>query len=375
MMFNLRLLKNFDVALFFITVVICAIGIINLYSATINIGTAIFKKQVFWVCAGMIVMVFVSLFNYKLFERYTVHFYILNILLLIVVLVLGKQISGARSWLSLGGVISVQPSEFAKLSVIFILAKFYHDDYVRGPYGIQDLIKPLLYASVPILLIAIQPDMGTAFIVTLIAVSIILFAGVRTKHLVLLLISGCLLVVPLWGYLLKDYQKTRIMAFLDPSLDPLGSGYHATQSKIAIGSGRLSGKGFKQGTQTQLKFLPEQHTDFAFSVIAEEWGFVGALFTILLFFLLILWILDTSSRSKDKFSMYLCFGIASMFFWHTFINIAMVVGIFPVTGLPLLFISYGGSATLTSLIAIGLVMGVRIRKYRVSDTDISFEKY
>jgi rod shape determining protein RodA len=374
-MINFRLLKNFDVALFFITLVVCTIGIINLYSATINVGTTVFKKQILWVSIGLFITVFLSLIDYRLFQRYTNHFYIISVLLLIIVLVLGTEVSGAKSWLSVGGIFTVQPSELAKISVILILAKFYNDDFSTGPYGVFDLVKPFAIIVVPILLIVIQPDMGTAFIISLISISIILFAGVKTKHLILLFMTGCLLFVPLWGYLLKDYQKVRIKSFIDPSQDPLGSGYHAIQSKIAIGSGKLSGKGFKQGTQTQLRFLPEQHTDFAFSVIAEEWGFLGAFFTILLFFILILWILDTSSRSKDKFSMYVCFGIASMFFWHTFINVGMVIGIFPVTGLPLLFISYGGSATLTSLVAIGIVMGIRMRKFRVSDKDLSFNNY
>jgi rod shape determining protein RodA len=374
-MINFRLLKNFDVALFFITLVVCTIGIINLYSATINVGTTVFKKQILWVSIGLFITVFLSLIDYRLFQRYTNHFYIISVLLLIIVLVLGTEVSGAKSWLSVGGIFTVQPSELAKISVILILAKFYNDDFSTGPYGVFDLVKPFAIIVVPILLIVIQPDMGTAFIISLISISIILFAGVKTKHLILLFMTGCLLFVPLWGYLLKDYQKVRIKSFIDPSQDPLGSGYHAIQSKIAIGSGKLSGKGFKQGTQTQLRFLPEQHTDFAFSVIAEEWGFLGAFFTILLFFILILWILDTSSRSKDKFSMYVCFGIASMFFWHTFINVGMVIGIFPVTGLPLLFISYGGSATLTSLVAIGIVMGIRMRKFRVSEKDLSFNNY
>ncbi|NIP38483.1 MAG: FtsW/RodA/SpoVE family cell cycle protein, partial [Candidatus Dadabacteria bacterium] len=228
-MINFRLLKNFDVPLFFITVVICAIGIINLYSATINIGTEVFKKQIFWVSLGLFVTVFLSLFDYRVIRRYSYHFYVINILLLVFVLAAGREVSGAKSWLSLGGFLTVQPSELTKIAVILILAKFYNDDYFEGPYAVSDLIKPIALILVPIVLIAVQPDMGTAFIVTLISVSIILFAGVRMKHLILLAITGCLLFVPLWGYLLKDYQKTRIMAFLDPSLDPLGSGYHATQ--------------------------------------------------------------------------------------------------------------------------------------------------
>jgi len=373
-MIDIRLLKNLDITLSLIVLVICAIGLVNLYSATYNIGTIVFKRQVLWVSIGIILAIAISLFNYKIIERYTNHLYILTILFLIAVLIAGKEFSGARSWISIGG-IAFQPSELAKLSIILVMAKFFHNDFDVPPYGIVDILKPILKVIVVIMLISIQPDLGTAFIIILISISVFLFAGIKTKHLIFSVIAVCMLSVPLWSYGLKDYQKTRIKSFLDPSLDPLGSGYHSAQSKIAIGSGKLSGKGFKQGTQTQLRFLPEQHTDFAFSVIGEEWGFLGAFFTILLFFILVLWILDTSSRSKDKFSMYVCFGIASMFFWHTVINVGMVIGIFPVMGLPLLFISYGGSATLTSLLAIGIVMGIRMRKFRVSERDLSFNKY
>jgi rod shape determining protein RodA len=170
---------------------------------------------------------------------------------------------------------------------------------------------------------------------------------------------------------LKDYQKQRIKTFLDPSQDPLGSGYNAIQSQIAVGSGRFLGKGFKKGSQTQLRFIPEQRTDFAFSVIAEEWGFVGAVFTLLLYFTIILWILDTASRAKDRFSMLVSLGVASMFFWHTLINVGMVIGILPVTGVPLLLFSYGGSSTLTAMLGIGIALGIRIRKFPASKEAIA----
>lgn len=368
---DFRLIKNFDITLFLISSILCGIGIVNLYSATYNMELHVFTRQIMWVSIGSVVAVMLSLTHYRIIERYTYHFYIFILVLLGILLLIGREISGAKSWLNVGGFASFQPSEFAKLSVILILGKFYHNDYSRPPYSILELFKPLLLAGIPIALVVLQPDLGTAFIISLVSMSIILFAGVKTKHLLLSVLAVCLLCVPLWNNVLKDYQKTRIKIFMDPTQDPLGSGYHSTQSKIAIGSGKLTGKGFMQGTQTQLRFLPEQHTDFAFSVIAEEWGFLGSVFTILLFLILILWILDTSSRARDKFSMFVCFGIASMFFWHTFINISMVIGMFPVTGLPLLMISYGGSATLTSLISIGIVMSVRMRKYPLSERNIS----
>jgi rod shape determining protein RodA len=259
-----------------------------------------------------------------------------------------------------------------KISIILILAKFYHNDFEDGPYGFFDLIKPVLFIIIPTALIMLQPDLGTAVIILLISGSLVFFMGIKIKHLVFLLIIVLGFSYPCWRFFLKEYQRERIKTFLDPSYDPLGTGYNSIQSRIAVGSGKFLGKGFMRGSQTQLRFLPEQHTDFAFSVLAEEWGFVGGFFTLLLYFLIILWILDTASRAKDKFSMLLSFGVASMFFWHTLINVGMVIGILPVIGVPLFLFSYGGSATVTAMLGLGMVMGVRMRKLPIAKESIAF---
>ena len=343
---------------------LCALALANLYSATYKTGLVPFKKQVIWVGVGMVVCVWASLIDYKSVQRYALHIYFLTLALLAAVPLLGSEISGAKSWIALGPV-SLQPSEFVKIGVIIALAKFYSGDYENRPYGLTELAKPMIIIGLPVGLIMLQPDLGTAMMICLIAATIILFMGVRVKSLLLLVALIVALALPAWSFFLKDYQKGRITAFLDPSRDPLGSGYNAIQSQIAIGSGRFLGKGFMHGTQTQLRFLPEQHTDFAYSVIGEEFGFVGAFVLLMLYLFLVIWALDTGSKAKDKFSGVVCVGVAAMFFWHLMVNVGMVTGLLPVVGVPLLLISYGGSSLLTAMVAIGLVLGIRMRRFRV----------
>lgn len=372
LVFDRRLLKNFDWFLFSIALLISVIGLVNLYSATYQTGFKVFQKQLVWAVLGVVVMVLISFLDYRTLERYTHHMYAVFILLLIVVLVFSKAVLGSKRWLSLGSV-TIQPSEFVKILIILVLAKFYYNDFEGGPYGLRDLVKPIFFVALPSTLVLLQPDLGTALIILLTSASLILFMGVRLKSLLLILAIILGFSYPAWHFFLKDYQKERIETFLDPSRDPLGSGYNAIQSQIAVGSGKLLGKGFKKGSQTQLRFIPEHHTDFAFSVLSEEWGFVGGTFALLLYFLLILWILDMASLSKDKFSMAVSFGIASMFFWHTLINVGMVTGIMPVVGVPLPLFSYGGSSALAAMIGIGIVLGIRMRKLPVLKEGIVLE--
>ncbi len=362
MMFDRRLVKTYGWALFILTLAFLIVGLVNLYSASFQTENYVFKKQLVWVSLGLIGMILVSFIDFKTIKRYTSHIYAITTIFLIMALLFGKEVAGSKSWISLGHLINIQPSEFAKLSVIIALAKFYDSDLEPGPYGIRDLIKPILIVAIPVVLVMLQPDLGTAFVAILISGSIIFFMGIRIKSLIFLLIVIIGLSFSSWHFLLKDYQKERIATFIDSSQDPLGSGYNAIQSQIAVGSGKLLGKGFKSGSQTQLRFIPAQKTDFVFSVLAEEWGFVGAISTLAIYFLILLWILDTASGSKDKFAMLLCVGIAAMFFWHIVINVGMVVGILPVTGVPMLLLSYGGSSTIASLLGIGIVLGIRMRR-------------
>ena len=367
--FDRRLLKNFDWFLFSMALLISIIGLVNLYSATYQTGFKVFQKQLVWVVLGIVAMVLISFLDYRTLERYTHHMYAVVILLLVIVLLFSKAVLGSKRWISLWSV-TIQPSEFIKILIILVLAKYYYNDFEGGPYGLRDLVKPIFFVALPSALVLLQPDLGTALIILLTSASLVLFMGMRLKSLVVIIAIILGFSYPAWHFVLKDYQKERIETFLDPSRDPLGSGYNAIQSQIAVGSGRLLGKGFKKGSQTQLRFIPEQHTDFAFSVLSEEWGFVGGTFTLLLYFLLILWILDMASLAKDKFSMAVCVGVASMFFWHTLINVCMVTGIMPVVGVPLPLISYGGSSALAAMIGIGIVLGIKMRKFPISKEEI-----
>ncbi len=249
-----------------------------------------------------------------------------------------------------------------KIAVVLVLAKYYAKNATPRGMGLRDLLRPMLMTALPAGLIVIQPDLGTAGLVALIAVTITLFAKVERRTLVLFVAAGSAVVPAVWS-LLKDYQRRRILTFLDPAHDPLGAGYHIIQSKIAIGSGMLTGKGYLQGTQNALSFLPEEHTDFIFSVLAEEWGLVGAATLILLFALLVVRGLSIAHRCRDPFGMLLAVGITSLFFWQVVINIGMTMGLAPVVGVPLPFISYGGSSTITIAICVGLLLNVSMRRF------------
>ncbi|HML96361.1 MAG TPA: rod shape-determining protein RodA [Thermodesulfobacteriota bacterium] len=369
-MFDRRLLYSFGWSLFFMTIAFAALALLNLYSASYQTGLVYFKKQAIWLSIGVVVMVLVSFINNKLIKRYSLHIYGASIFLLIFVLIFGKEVAGSKSWIMLGPFASIQPSELAKIPVVLALARFYDRDYEGFPYGLLDLVKPVLLVALPLVLVMLQPDLGTGLLIILISGSMILFMGVKKITLAIILAVVVGFSYPAWHYFMKPYQKSRIMTFLDPARDPLNSGYNAIQSQIAVGSGKFTGKGFMAGSQSQLRFIPAQQTDFAFSVLAEEWGFVGGFFALLLYFMIILWILDTASRSKDTYSILVCYGIAAMFFWHAVVNVGMVIGLLPITGVPLLILSYGGSSTLTAMIGIGIVLGIRMRKFPIPEAAV-----
>jgi rod shape determining protein RodA len=274
---------------------------------------------------------------------------------------MGKHIGGAKRWLLLGPV-SIQPSELAKIAVIIMLARYYSKDASTRGFSLRELVRPFIITLVPFALILKQPDLGTAGLIVLIALSITVFVKIERRSFICLLISFAA-VVPLIWFFLKDYQKQRLLVFLDPDRDPLGAGYHIIQSKIAIGSGMISGKGFLKGTQNTLSFLPEEHTDFIFSVLAEEWGFIGSVVIVLLFLMLIFWGLNIAQSCREPFGIILAVGITSMIFWQVVINVGMTMGLMPVVGVPLPFISYGGSSVLTTAISLGLLMNVSMRRF------------
>jgi len=364
-MFDRRLVKYFDWGLLGMTVLLGFLGLVTLYSAVTSASPTPQKiyyfKQLVWYCAGLIVMVISFLINYKLLDRWANAIYAICILLLICVLLFGKYVGGARRWLILGP-LSIQPSEFVKIAVIICLARYYSKiANIRG-LNLRELLTPLILAAIPFFLIVRQPDLGTAMLVVLIASSMTVFVKIERRSF-LYIIASCTITIPMVWFFLKGYQKKRILTFLNPELDPLGAGYHIIQSKIAIGSGMISGKGFLKGTQNALSFLPEQHTDFIFSVLAEEMGFVGSVIPLFIFMMLIIWGLNVAYRCRDPFGTILAVGISSMIFWQVFINVGMAMGLMPIVGVPLPFISYGGSSIVAMMICIGLLMNVSMRRF------------
>ena len=345
-MIDRRLFTNIDWMLIGLVLVISLLGIVNIYSATTPykvVGEPYYLKQLYWLCFGVFVSLAACSIDYHILEDFSYWLYGFLVLLLLVVLVFGRTSMGATRWLKLG-VISIQPSEPMKIVIIMTFARFFTRFYPDGGMTVRDVLPPLGILAVPALLIMKQPDLGTAILVILIAVSMAFYIGLRWSTIV----TFALITIPMgwlaWAKFLRPYQKNRILDFINPERSRLGSGYHIIQSKIAVGSGGLLGKGFIKGTQSQLRFLPEQHTDFAFSVFAEEWGFIGCLILIVLYIALVLWGLNIARRCNDRFGSLLAMGVTAMLFWHTVINMGMVIGMFPVVGVPLPFFSYGGTS-------------------------------
>lgn len=365
MMIDRRILANIDWTILIVVLALISVGIINLYSATspvINSNTIpLFLRQTYWALIGLILIVIIIFIDYHLLERFAYPIYWFSITLLLLVLFIGREASGSQRWLQIAS-FSFQPSELAKLAVIIALAKYFHKDQIPDGYLLKDLIPPVLITALPIILIIKEPDLGTSAMFALIAFTLFLFLKIRSISLSILA-ATILVASPFLWRCLAEYQKRRIITFFNPSLDPLGDGYHITQSKIAVGSGGFWGKGFLEGTQNQLRFLPEQHTDFVFSVFAEEWGFLGSSILLIILFFLIIKGFDIAMQSRDKLGILLAFGIVTMFFWHIIINIGMVIGILPVVGAPLPFISYGGSALVINMAAVGILLNIHMRRF------------
>ena len=341
------------------------ISILNLYSATYPIremgGTEIFLKQIYWFLIGFAVLLLATTFNYYVLERLAYPAYFFTVALLILVLFVGRVTSGSQRWLALGP-ISFQPSELSKIVMVLVLAKFFSERSDYKEYRLRDLWQPFILTAIPCFLILKEPDLGTALFLALICISMVLIAKVNWRSL-LILASASGLAAPLIWLGLKEYQQKRVLSFLSPEMDPLGAGYHINQSKIAIGSGQFWGKGFLKGTQTRLHFLPEQHTDFAFSVLAEEWGLVGSAAVLLIYLFMILWGLNIAKNSKDRFGSMIAVGIVVIIFWQVVINVGMVTGLLPVVGIPLVLFSYGGSSLITTMAAMGILMNISMRRF------------
>ncbi len=348
--------SRFDVPLFLAAILLCGIGLLNVYSGTRVVsapGISLVTKQAVWILMGLALFVAVYLAGDGLLEQIAPYLYGASVLLLAVVLVSGRAHGGAQRWISLGP-LNLQPSEFAKLSLILAVARYYAARYDYSGLSLVQVLPAAALAGVPFLLVLLQPDLGTAGVFLLILAAMTAVACLRGRPMALLAGAG-LSALPLLWYSMRDYQKQRVLTFLDPERDPVGSGYHIIQSKIAVGSGGLLGKGYLRGTQGSLRFLPEQHTDFAFAVFSEEWGLLGSLVLLGLFLFLIWRGLWLARMAQDRFASIACAGVASYFLSHAAINLAMVCGLFPVVGIPLPFVSYGGSAMLSNMLALGIL--------------------
>jgi len=436
-MFGRNEIYKIDFVLVASVILVVFLGILTIYSAGFDpidkINSGLYKKQIVWFVAGFILLIVATFINYQFLGDYSLYIYAFLLFILVVTTIFGAPIRNTRAWINLG-IFSIQPSEFMKLGLVIVLSK-YLELRERDIKHMRELVIPALLTLVPVLVILMQPDFGTAAVFIPILFTMLFIGGADVSHLVSIIsIAGIAIVVPMiityreWigaqgsnfllnffndpgliaivaGILLlaaivtfvlhfffvssvyrkiyipssvislglffsifiqkylKLYQKRRILVFLNPDLDPHGSGYNVIQSKIAVGAGQFLGKGYLKGSQTQLGFLPEKSSDFIFSVFAEEWGFVGAVILLALLAVIILRGIQISFESKDKFGALLGSGIVTILFFHVLINLGMVLGIMPVTGLPLTFVSYGGSNLLMSMIAVGILINIRMRKF------------
>ena len=357
-------LKSFNWTLLFLEVFLFAVGIWNLISATgvQDKSLGLYKSQMIWFAIGIGITTLSLFIHYSILSRLAYVIYFTNLILLGAVLLIGKTSLGAKRWLSIGG-LRIQPSEFMKLSVVICLAKYFEVDQNIGGYGFKDLILPFLLIALPSGLIMLQPDLGTALIILLTFMSMMLFMRMKARTLLTLLICGLVALPVIYKIGLKPYQQQRLISFLNPNSDSKGSGYNAIQSMIAVGSGKLLGKGYRKGTQSQLNFLPEHHTDFIFSVFSEEHGFLGCVLLIVLYLIFLMNGLSIAYQSHDKFGILLALGIVTIFFWHVFVNMGMVMGLLPIVGVPLPFLSYGGSSLITSILCVAILTNIANKKF------------
>jgi len=360
---------QFDWPLFVTVALIAVAGVMNLYSATsaASSGMAdIYMTQIYWLALGSGVAFVVAAIDYRHYERHGFVAYGAGVATLVSLFILGRSIRGSVRWLAIGA-FSLQPSELMKIFLIIALAKYLHNDPKTTGRTLRDLIGPGLILALPMVLILKQPDLGTALICAAIFGSVMLLTNLKVQSLLTLVITFAACAPLTWQFILEEYQKQRVYSFwtslTEPEKDMLGSGWHAYQSKVAIGSGGFWGKGYLQGTQNQYGFLPDQHSDFPFAVFAEEHGLLGVTCLLGAYFFLIMWGLKVASQAKDRFGAVLAVGVSAMFFFHTIINVGMVVGILPVVGVTLPLFSYGGSSVLTFMMGIGLLMNVSMRRF------------
>jgi len=351
-------IKNLNYLLIFLLVLISFIGAAGLYSAADGSYQPWASKHLVRFYVFLLMAIVISIIDIKLIYKYSYLLFILSLLLLVSVEIIGVLGKGATRWIKFFG-FSIQPSEFVKITIILSLAKFYHDIKFENIKKISYLFFPFLILGIPFIFVVIQPDLGTSLSILILGVFILFLAGIRLWKFILGFFVA-VISIPVFLQFIKPYQRDRIISFLNPESDPLGQGYQLIQSKIALGSGGATGKGFLQGTQSYLEYLPEKQTDFIFTLMGEEFGFLGTIFIIFLFILLIAVCYFISLKSFHTYGRILALGVASNIFIYVFLNIAMVSGLMPVVGIPLPLISYGGSVMLSIMISIGLVLNVEL---------------
>jgi rod shape determining protein RodA len=340
------------------------VGVLVIYSANHGRPEEYFRslyiKQIYWILYGLVALCIALIVDYRVLSRHAYLIYFITLMGLVYVLINGTVVSGSRRWIHIGSV-SIQISEFAKIALIIVLAKYFESGKVQGKFQFRDLVIPFLLTAIIGGLIVVQPDLGTTMIIFFIFLIFLTAIEFNYRTLLKLFALGTLLTPFLW-FVLKDYQKTRVFTLFNPELDPLGAGYHTIQSKIAIGSGELWGKGLFGGTQSRLNFLPEKHTDFIFSVFAEETGFAGVLVLLTIYLVIIMKGLHIAFRAADRFGLFMALGLIGSIAFYVIFNIGMTMGLFPVTGVPLPLMSYGGSALVTNFFAIGLLLNIEMRR-------------
>ncbi len=357
-----RSLRDMDWALLLIALAICAAGVLQIFSATHDTPgwEDRWWKQIVWIGIGLVLMWLVTQVDYHTLMGQVFLLYGLTVTALLGTFLIAATVFGARRWIGVGGA-KLQVSEFAKLVIILLVARFL-SELKNEQLEAGELLKLAGLIGVPLILVLKQPDLGTALTYLPVLAAGVFLAGLRWKYIAIIAVTISL-AVPVSWYFLKDYQKARLVSFRDPSKDPKGSGYQVIQSKIAVGQGGMWGQGVTKGTQTQLRFLPVPHTDFIFSAFAEEHGFVGVVVILGLYFLLLMQIVQNAQLAPDRAGLYICMGIAALILFHVLVNVGMVVGRMPVTGIPLPLMSSGGSNTLSIFLMLGLVNNVRLRRF------------
>jgi rod shape determining protein RodA len=355
-------LRDTDLTLLVIVLLICGAGVLQIFSATLDTGFhGAWWKQIFYIAGGLLLMWLILAVDYHSMLHYVPMLYAASVVALLGTAAFGAQIFGSKRWIPLPGGIHLQVSEFVKLVIILLVAR-YLTDLKTEELEIWEMAKLAGLVAVPAALVLLQPDLGTSLTYLAVLVTGAFLAGLRWKYVAAIAVVA-VLVLPIGYHFLKDYQKARLVSFMDPERDPRGTGYQLIQSQIAVGNGGMFGKGVTKGTQTQLRFLPVPHTDFIFSAFAEEHGFVGVVVVLSLYFVMIMRIVQNAQSATDRAGMYICMGVGGLLLFHMLVNVGMVVGRMPVTGIPLPFMSAGGSSIWSNFLALGLVNNVRLRRF------------